>query len=229
MFNWDGSELTDIFNEDTTIEEGIYDKSVYWRIEKDEKEEFCIIRLSPTLFPCLIDELKPIFKLEKNGTHWIKYKGKKYILLKVMYKNGTILKELTLDKIEHKESLQYEVQKIFIFRELLGLSQNFEKCIILREIGQFIIPISFYETNMVPSGEKKVIPETIIEKWFKNITLDEAVSKLFRIKDAKDITDLSFKLRGEMETIFNRVDKDLIMNMDEILQRIVLRLQHILN
>jgi hypothetical protein len=231
MFKWDGSEIKDLFSNETIIEEGKLDKNTYWRIIRGNKEEYCLLRnaTNNSTLSCLIDELKPIFKIEKNGTHWIRYKGKKYILLKVNTKNRVVILDLSLDKFGYHEYLEPEVQKIFIFRELLGLSCNYEKNIVLRKVGKFIKPISFYETNMIPAKEEKVIPNKIIEKWFSNNTLDEIVKRMFRIKTNQDIINLTHELRNKMEKIVERVDKNHITTVSEIIQRIVNRLQYILD
>ena len=241
MFKWDGSDITFLINQENIIvEEGVYDKNTYWKISTNNEKnnennneedniEYCLVRFCITILPCLIDELKTAFNLEKIGTHWIKYKGKILILLKLVSKDDIIIKDLTLDKLGYNESIRTEIQKIFVFRELLGLSQNFEKNIILRQVKKFIKPISFYEAGMNPANEGKVIPNTILDKWFENSSLDEGVKKLFSIHNKEEITVLSHKLREQMDKIVERVDKNSILNVGEIITRIISRLQYILD
>lgn len=228
MFNWDGSNVTN-FIENVIIQEGKYNKRKYWKIIKGDDYEICLVKTSPNTFPCLIDELKPVFNLEKIGTHWFKFKSKTMILLRLINKDNTVLEELTLDKIKlsldkikFNKYLQHEVQKIFIFRELLGMTANFEKSIILRNKGLYIKPISFNDTNMAPYSEGKVIPETIIKKWFNDGDLNEAVLKMF---GSENINLVLLKLKSDLEKICLRVNKDLIINIDEILTRIRARMQ----
>jgi len=227
MFNWDGSNITDfILNENIIIEEGKYNKKTYWKIIKDNVYEICLVKTSTNTFPCLIDELKIAFDLEKIGTHWIKFKSKIMILKKLEIWGNIVLEELTLNKIKFNKYLEAEVQKIFIFRELLGMTANFEKNIILRNKGLYIKPISFNDNNMAPYSEGKVIPETIINKWFKNSSLNEAILKMF---GTKNINFVLLKLKSELEKICLRVNKDLIINIDEILTRIRSRMQFIVD
>ena len=229
MFKWDGSNITDfINNENTIIEEGVNEKKIYWKITNGNFTEICLIRSSTNTLPCLIDELKEVFGLEKIGTHWFKFKSKNMILLKLIREKDYILEELSLDQLGFIKELEDDVQKIFIFREILGMSKNFEKSIILRNKGFYIRPISFYDPNMKPNCGGKVIPDTILNKWFKNTNLDEAVLKLFEIDKLENITFVLLKLKTKLEKICLRVDPNSITSMDEILSRIRGRLQFIL-
>ena len=108
------------------------------------------------------------------------------------------------------------------------MSKNFEKSIILRKQKNFIIPISFYDPNMEPSIEEKVIPNTILEKWFKDTTLDQEVKKMLNIENLEQISQILYDLRNKLEEIVMRCDSKSIMFVDEILKRIGSRLQYIL-
>jgi hypothetical protein len=231
MFSWDGSEISEFLKEKKIhIEEGRYDENTYWKITNEEtgEEGICIVRSTTCTLACLLDEIKPIFGLEKMGTHWIKFKNKKYILIKPEIVKGVIIKELTLNQINYNRKLEKEVQKIFIFRELTGMSKNFESSIILRKKGLVIKPISFYEPNMTPSNCGKVLPNTILEKWFKNTSIDHEVKKMFNVEKLDNINYILFDIREKMEKIFNRLDPESVTNLDEILSRIRSRLQFIL-
>lgn len=225
MLPWDGSQinLNELF-----IEEGTFEKTVYWLLRKEDNVEYCIVRTCLNILPCLIDELKPIFKIEKNGTHWGKLGSKIMILLKVKVVNDVIIEDLSLDQIGYKSQISHEIQKIFVFREMLGLSRSWEKSIVLRQIGHFIKPISFYEPNMTPAGTSKIIPDKVLEKWFEGLTINDVIKKMFDISKIEDITKLLYELREKMLDVFNRVDKEAITNLDQILSRIGSRLQFIL-
>ena len=231
--NWDGSDITKLINDNKTIiREAIYQKITYWVIEffiNEEKfKETCIVRSSTTILPCLIDEIKPVFKLEKIGTHSFKFKGKIFILVKTEMENNNILQEITLDKIGYKQQIEEEVQKIFIFRELLGMSKNFESSIILRKKGYYVKPISYYDPNMSPGNIKTVLPNTILDKWFKNTDLDKVVLKLFNVDKPENINSVLLELKTNLDKIAKRVNPDAITHIDEIVARIRSRLQFIL-
>lgn len=231
MLKWDGSNIADIINDEKTIiEEGLYPqkKTVYWRISNGKQIDFCIVRQSTSTFACLIDEIKPVFKLEKVGTHWVRYKNKILILHRAKIRDKKIIFEVTLDQIGYHPTLEYEIQKIFTFRELLGISKSFEKSILLRDnilSDTKITPISFYEPNMVPSKNEKVISNKILDKWFKDTTLDDSVKKLLKVKNHEDMGKVMCELRSQLDNVIERVDPTAIMHADEILSRVRSRLQ----
>lgn len=230
MFKWNGTEVTDLLK-NAIIEEGIYHKTIYWRITWDENlEDFCMVRtMSNGTLSCLIDEIKPIFNLQKIGTHWIKYNNKKLILLKVNLFEGSIIYDLTLDLFDFHPKLCSEVQKIFAFRDLLGISKSYEKSIVLREITKYnyISPVSFYEPNMEPSSSGK-IPNTVLEKWFKDTSIDQVVKKMFKIEDAKELVSVLYNLRCQLEKVVERCDRNSIIFVDEIVSKVGAKLQNIL-
>ena len=227
--NWDGTDISILINDKKTIiREATYEKNTYWVIEWNKTKEMCMVRNSTTNLPCIIDEIKPVFKLEKVRTHYCKFKGKIFILLKLQLENGNILKEITLDKIGYKPQLKDDVQKIFIFRELLGMSKNFESSIILRKKEYFIKPISFYDPNMSPGNIKTVLPNTILDKWFKDTDLDKVVLKMFNVDKPENINSVLLDLKSKLDKIAERVNRDTITYIDEIIARIRSRLQFIL-
>lgn len=235
MFKWDGSDITEfIKKKEVKIYEGENNNKTYWIIEdtnslNESNREIVLVRSALNILPCLIDELKNIFGLEKIGTQWLKLHGKIYIIFQTLVdkegKNDAILDEITLDHYKYDKNIEIEVQKIFLFREMLGLTMNFEKNIILRKYPLYIQPISFYEANMKPGSSGKVLPETVLDKWFKNTDLDSATCKFFNIDKIENMNEVLLELKGKLEKTFNRVDPTSIMNIDEILTRIRCRLQ----
>ena len=222
---WDGTEIS---LNDFTIRKAIYEKYTYWVLIKDKIKDYCIMRYSTHTLSCLIDELKPIFKIEKNGTHWAKHIGKIVILTRVNVINNVIIEDLSLSEIKYRESIVFDIQKIFLFREILGITRSWEKNIMLRKQGLDVIILSFYEPNMSPGNRDKVIPDTVLDKWFPDTNLDEVIKKIFGISKSSEVTNLIHELRIQMLQIFNRVGKNAINNIDEILFRIGSRLQFIL-
>jgi hypothetical protein len=230
MFKWNGSEITDfIKDEETLIEEAKYNQKTYWIIKHGENEEICMKKNTKSSIPCLVDELKPVFGLEKIGTHWFRFKSKIMIIFKVNIENGVILEDLPLNEIEYKRELETEIRRIFLFREFLGTTSNFERNIILRHKNYFVKPLSFYETSMVPSHSGKVIPDTILDKWFKDTSLEQAIKTFFGVTKFEDINRILLDLKDNMSKIFLRVNPDAITNLDEIISRIRTRLQFVLD
>lgn len=238
MFKWDGSDISHILNMDKIIiTQTEWDKLSIWQIYNSVENitVYCIVRTAKNSLACLIDEIKPIFFLEKIGTHWAKFNGKIYILLKAQIKEDIIIEETTLNEIKIKEpynlaNFLYEVQKIFVFRELLGITKTYESSIVLRNKITHIQPISYYEPNMKPETEKKILPQTVLERWFIHVhtDVDQITKQILCIDKLEDITKNLHFLKEKLVCIVNRVDISMNTSVDLILSRIRNRLQCIL-
>jgi len=236
MFKWDGTDVTDIISQ-SNIYEAKYDKYKYWVIRLNSSTETCIVRNSKHTLPCLTDELKSVFGLQKIGTNWCKYKGKIKILLRcVKTPEGYIKEELNLSKLENVSTsdnnltginsnlLKLQVQEIFTFRELLGITCSYASSIIVREGKNSVYPISFYEPGMLTT-DTKVIPFTVLEKWFGDTSIDTVVKKLCKIQTIDRIPIVLHNLRIKIEEIIERTDRRNIGYKDCIIIRVTERLQ----
>ena len=242
MFKWDGSrvDLTDC-----KIEEAV--QHDYWRIKfKNGQREVCLVKPSPhDAVPCLIDETKRLFNLEKVGTHWTIYNDKSYVLLRVkLNEEGSIILDATLNTLnKYNQHIANEIKKIFAFREMMGVSKTNESSVILRmekyKGKEYVTPISFLEFKMEPAKEKIVIPKTVMDKWFINVSYDEnekevrkdlrtvdVILDMLKIKKPEEISSVLFNLRYEFEKIVERVDRNNITFVDEVIERIGNYLQY---
>lgn len=229
MFKWDGTDITDIISQ-SNIYEAVYSKHKYWVINVPSDDnlkttDVCMVRSSKGTLPSLVDELKSVFGLQKIGTHWCKYKGKILTLIKCIKTNeGYVKEEITLDKVEHiTQLLKMQVQEIFAFRELLGITRSYDSSIIIRETKN-IYPISFYEPNML-TVDTKIIPITVLDKWFGDTSIDEVVMRLCKIRSVDKLGKVLYDLRNKIEDVINRTDRRNITYKDCIVDRITERLQ----
>ena len=224
MFKWDGTDVTDLVSE-CDIFEAIYNKTIYWIIKNQDITEYCLVRNGNTTV-CLSDELKSLFGLKKVGTHWLKYQNKIKILIKpTITPEGYIKEEINLKSIQAMNDLTIlQIQEIFAFRELLGITCSYISSLVWRENGNLGYPLSYYEPNMNPD-DKKVIPITILDKFFKGTSLTEVIRRLIKIKKIEALPKVSFKLGTNIEQIIYRVDRNLIEYKTCILSRITQRLQ----
>lgn len=253
MFKWDGSEVTDIISK-SDIYEANYGKYKYWVIANQDitqqnitqqnttqqnatcqnaachspegRSEICMIRTSKTNIPCLIDEIKTIFNLPKIGTHWCKQGGKVRILIKCpKTPEGYIKEEISLSEIKNPTNLlKLQVQETFAYRELLGVTCSYNSNINIREGKNGPYPVSFYEPNMLVT-DNKIIPFTVLEKWFDETSIDQVVKRLCQIDNINDLPTLLHTLRGKLDIIIDRVDKRNISFKFCIINRITERLQ----
>ena len=197
-------------------------------------QEICIVRSSKSTLPCVVDELKEVFGLTKLGTHWCRLNGKTYILIKcIMTPEGDIKEEITLNILSTNNNdisqlLKLQVQEIFAFRELLGVTCSYESSIIIRKGKCGLYPISFYEPNMA-TIDTKVIPFTVLDKWFDETLIDNVVKRLCKIQSIDNLAKVLHNLRTEIEKIIERVDRRAITYKSCIIDRITQRLQTSLN
>lgn len=253
MFKWNGTDVTDIINK-SRIFEVVYNKITYWKIIYDNgnnlEEEICIVRSTTGSTSSIIDELKPIFGLPKLGTHWCKNDGKDnrknhtvnknttkkfLILIKcISTPDGFIRREdslrtymtrlnITTDNIENLLKLQ--VQEIYAFRELLGITKTFDSSIIIREgKGKNVYPVSFYEPS-ISNNNGRIIPGIVLETWFEDIDLDDVICKLVNINNVNNLTDRVCKIRSDAEIIIKRIDQENIGIVDIICSKIIQTVQ----
>lgn len=230
MFTWDGTDISDIISE-CDIYEAKHNKIKYWVIHSipglnGTYNEICIVKSTKTTIPCLVDELKDVFSLPKLGTHWCRINSKYYILIKPnKTPEGYIKEEITLNMIDiQTDLLRLQIQEVFAFRELLGVTCSFESSIIIREGKSGVYPISYNEPNMT-IGDTKVIPGTVLDKWFGDTTIDDVVQKLCRINNIDKLAKILHELRGKIENIIEKVDRRSITYKNLIIDRITQRLQ----
>ena len=229
MFLWDGSDVTKILKQTyIKIRSAITDNCIYWIIENLETNRYDIIRVrtAATNHSCLIDEIKPIFGLEKIGTHWAHLDCKIYIFSKCYYKTvdgyDTIKEDTVLNDIGYMEELRIPVQNIFIFRELLGIYKNTEKNILVRSYNHDIKIIGCDEPDLKPFKKNKCISNAILEKWFNEEDVYILTEKFLKLSDMP-LNEKSCKILqilGLLQSTINRVSKDLITYADEIVTRI---------
>lgn len=231
MFKWDGTDVTTIVSR-SDIFGAKFNRLNYWVIQytdpetNEMKTETCIVRTTKTNLPCLVDELKPVFGLQKMGTHWCRQGGKTHVLIKCFYtKKGYIKEEVTLNMIDVTTPLlKLQIQEIFTFRELLGVTCSYESSIIIREGRSGPYPISFYEPNMA-TIDTKVIPFSVLDKWFEDSSIDIVVKRLCRIHNIDRIGVVLHNIRTQIDEIIERVDRRTISYKSCIMNRITQRLQ----
>lgn len=224
FFKWDGSYLGQVERKD--IEWELKTKrGKYFKIKIDGNDITCQFKTSKTALPCIIDELKPLFGLEKLGTHYVKINTTKYILIrtKLFVDMGGIeedygLNELVKNKEVFDEDFIKKVQKIYIFRNILNVSSTFDRSIRVRfDENEKMYPLSFTEIKMEPD-KRKPLSAVCIRRWFDK---DETLYKTI-LSDMLNITGetsiLSF--RNEMDKVFSRVSTDSVAYKNSILRNI---------
>ncbi|MCL6572889.1 MAG: hypothetical protein K6T88_14595 [Bacillus sp. (in: Bacteria)] len=237
---WDGSYLGQISITDITelqIETSVDGNE----IRRDPKARYYLIKINGKLigpclmkgqqssFPCLIDEIKSIFRLPKLGTHQIKIGNNFCVIIQVQLdSNGAIIEEGTLKDAVYDgpENLLFrrKVQETFAFREILAVSKTCEKSIRLRTSWDGrIYPISFREPGMIFRSKRSIIPNTVIKKWFNDVTISQTIISMMKTQNM-DLGSYLSEFRTKLEDIIHRVDRDSIWISSFIMDRLLSRL-----
>lgn len=166
--------------------------------------------------PIVVDELKELFGLNKLGTHHIYFgRGKTCFRLirqsltpNGMYKESALLADIT--KVQNMAPyLVNEIQRIFVFRHLVGLNSTSERCVSLREDDNGVLrSYSMIETTIDPLSPKK-ISQAAIKKWFTNFgtTPRDVFVETFGLGPRTDV-DIISTIRSKTENVFRRYDPD---------------------
>jgi hypothetical protein len=222
-FTWDGTDI------------GPIDKSIYSCVKseddhilyiwtRNQKGEHKLIPVKILKYkndiPIIIDECKPLFGIKKVGKHKATLKSFPVILIR--YQGDISLKRYLSDTMMTPDKTgKYfieEIRKVFAFRWLLCLNNNFENTIEVRTGAGINYPISCRENtfNYDSSSVSTRIPKTIIHTWFENKEelLDKTISSLVKDKDLS-------VLRFEIQKIIKKFDKQLISWNNGIFEKLL--------
>ena len=191
------------------------------QIAQPDEIHWCIVYSASTNDPLIIDELKPIFGLTRLGTHKVQYKGRGYCLVKPQLDSqGDIVPEVCLSEHDGTDRIFiYQAQEVYVFRELLGISQTYEKNIKVRHGS----PVSLIERRINPF-HGKVIPNNALNKWFEGTDVTLVVKRFLSVSNFNDIPTVTFKLHNDIERVINRVSRGSIFYVSFIVDRIRRRL-----
>ena len=202
MFKWDGSSLGS--HRYNIIESSaIIDNIKYAHIKLNNEETYAIYYRSDSLFPCIIDELKPLFGLIKLGTHSILIESKQFILVKVPTSSGSIITEVSVDKLDNKMSTKFQdmLKQVFIFRNLMGLSSSL-KAIHIRFDKEWL-PTSYLDHGY-RSGRSS-LNNNIITKYFGD-SFKVYTRGYLKIQHGRQLSSSLSNWRSSIDLIVKRID-----------------------
>jgi len=240
-FKWDGSHLgtlkSDQIEEIDTIKIGRLLKVCTITIK--DKTVTCLVKSIMSLLPAIFDELKPIFSLQKIGTHTFRYNGKLMIAYKPFFFRDKVYAETTLDTTpDHLvDKIEDQVRLNLAFREIFGITDTYERSLILRyknpgNSSEIPTVISYLEPGSVAGlmdGFTSVLPQTIVNRWFSNDdqakTLEKAVADLICLNREFPESSLAY-YRPLVEEVIVRIDAGLITYLDLFFDRLGLYLPY---
>lgn len=145
--------------------------------------------------PLIADELKAIFGLDKIGRCGCYYLGERAII----HRHHS--DEYLLETVDFPISLD-EVKRVFVYRWFLGMTLNFQRCIIVKRYRSGIARVTSYNdtnydfTNHTSRGSE--IPGTIVKRWFE-ADYDLVARKM--------LEGLTFQqIRTMITAVINRID-----------------------
>lgn len=236
VLNWDGSHL------------GNFDKNVMIKSEKIKNLKFMIIMIpseqnliipcryieAKNKFPAIVDEMKKIFGLEKNGTHTINIENKLYVLYKTKYfliGNNTykFYEDKSLCKFDRKDpvifNLANDIKKMIIFRELLSLTFRIGVSIVVDPETKKIKSINEVETYAnTESTNRCIITKGIALKWFYDDDIPFYVKFItgnYLVDEScyEDINVTTSRLKNQISDVIEKIDRDYLWFTSYVVNR----------
>jgi hypothetical protein len=218
----------------------------YWKLTHNENTVYCLSKQSKNVYPCIIDELKPIFNIQKLGTHWCKLGSRIFILTRVLEINkDNINTDIRLNELQWSDPMFNEkIRMIFAFRELLGITVSTGNSIRVRQderllgrnadtsslsdvrytnitsnLWEYWDPVSFREPNFC--FERSVLSKATLKNVYSNEynKLLKYVHCLVNVRNNKDIKTVLLRLQGNIENVISRVNINDSWINNELLMR----------
>lgn len=173
---WNGSLV-----EGRVIETVKNKKFIYWKVmlnpigSKYEYEHWVIRRMLTDLRPIISERLKVYCKLKTLGMVTMKYRGRLYALTKT--RDPNVSPELPLNTYMKDKKpgdlpmyLQRQIQRIYSFRQLMGMTNNMDSSLIIRVYRSQFVVYSIIDTFPLikkPVPKNLRISEAIFNRWFE--------------------------------------------------------------
>lgn len=240
QLEWNGTYIGKITKQN--IEQIVKFKGdTYWKLNYNNIKLFVLAKSSKNLYPCIIDELKPIFHIPKLGTHYCHLGSRLHILIRVIsHTINDISVDIKLNEINYNDLLFSEkVKNIFAFRELLGITVTTGNSIRIRRFSDdskgydsseslerksgndldYWDPVSFREPNF--AFEKSIISKNTLKRIFNNDYkhLIKYTHHLLGIVSKNDLKTVLTRMSNIFEKVINRVDKNSGWILNELLMR----------
>lgn len=209
---WDGSHLgahpETIITHQWSLEGIIYygvSLANGWSTEHPSGTIFCTATCTKDVFPCIVEDIKPIFGLPRRGVHRITINNKEYVLYYVPISvKGEVVWETPLNRLDSKHALRKDpnfrkaVQKAIAFCDILALCNTGEPSIRIRPgVETQFVPISVNENNttIISGGNSanydySILSKTLFTKWFgEETSISDIVKEMVDYQTHKALDD----------------------------------------
>jgi hypothetical protein len=181
-------------------------------------DQDCIYILAKTLIPVIIDQMKPIFGLNKLGCFY----NDRYIIYTPCILRGMWTEEMRLTEYEGEltESQKREVRKILVFRYIVGLTSIHERSVLIR--GKKLYD---YGGESIKFDDRdRYLTKAVHVRWFKETSMVDTLKGMIkRGKKFDQINDI-LEIRIKLERIVKKIDKKYLNIVSVITDRISLTL-----
>lgn len=191
---WDGSHLG-TFDKTIIVDEWFNDKIKYNTLAINNGIIHCQMKRTNDILPCIIDNLKPLFNLNQRGLHRITIANYNYLLYYVSIQNMQVAYDIKLKDVINEDKYKLEMQRVWLFCDLLTLKHTQEKNIYLRSglNGQsYLINTNEKCLDFEQSLCQEVLSEQICIKWFDKVNLTEVVKSML-VVEITDYHDLIYE------------------------------------
>lgn len=219
MLIWDGSHIG-VMSPISIVSRSLVGGRVHYMIDLASKRYIVRVLECSSSLPCVIDELKFIFNIQKNGTHRVTVNGKELVFIRQpMTPRGNMRHIYKINELSVTHlgcSIVDSIKRVIMFRELIGVSGTYESSMGI--IGPYVH--SLQESSMVQLDEC-TISDTLRRKYFKDQCVSGCIKVMLKVKSLDDIPEFIHMVRSRIEEVVERVDRSLIDIVDIIVNRIL--------
>ena len=137
---------------------------------------YCSHVRTNSLLPCIIDDIKQLFNIDRRGNYRIKIGGFHYIIYYIPISNYNVamwetpLHQLKLDDpVRNNHSFKLNVQKLLAFCHILGLVGTSESAFLIRKLNNdvyTVINTNLRETAFNKNYDYQVVSLALFKRWF---------------------------------------------------------------
>ncbi len=224
---WDGSFLGDFSRK--CIKSTIISKNgiLLHLLQTHTFRVRCLLKApKDTSVPCILDELKGCFGLDKLGTHRIKIRGRRYVMIRCTL-TDIILTKFSQNKIT--PAFEEDMRNLIAFRYMLSIpfTQNGSFLIRMRHqsFGK-LVPYSFYEPQTFVCEHTIDPSERFMKRWFGEKDVGAYITNILPKRIEEEWTSFLCRLRTDIETVIETVDADYVWIGVYIIEKITKLCNH---
>jgi hypothetical protein len=157
---------------------------------------------------CLLDELKPLFGLEKIGTHHLRLGGRSCIMYRLLFSDQRV------DNIlcnEISEAFKESMKRLIAFRTLFSITETYNSSFYVRlKEGQPSYALSVHEPRMLIDQCVVYPSENYLHQWLDGEDIKAVIHTLLPYREGETLIQVLTRLQGKVEACIEKVDSQYI-------------------